>query len=194
MMSLQTWRKFSLLAGAGVLALLTGCAQVKLSPPTASIENTQLARSSITAPVAVADFTSSAQAKSDDKGLSIRSNTFFSPYDSSFAKYLQEALSVELRSAGLLDPASKTVIGGELTKSTVDAGASQGTGALGARFKVTRGGTAVYDKELVENDSWPSSFVGAIAIPDAVNHYTALYRKLVARLLADEAFKAAVKP
>lgn len=193
--SLRALRRGALLAGLGFALLMTGCAQVKMAPPVASIDNTQLARASGMAPVAVTSFApAAALPRSVDQALSIRSNTFYSPYDSSFAKYLQEALSVELRTAGLLDPESKTSIGGELTKSTVDAGASQGTATLGARFKVQRGGSTVYDKELVENDSWPSSFVGAVAIPDAINHYTALYRRLVARLLKDEAFTAAVKP
>lgn len=132
--------------------------------------------------------------KGMDESVNIRSNTFFSPYDSSFAKYLQQTLSVELKGAGLLDSTSRTVVGGKLTQSAVEAGASQGTASLGARFNVSRDGTTVYEKELIENDSWPSSFVGAVAIPDAINHYTALYRRLVARLFKDEAFKAAVKP
>lgn len=194
-MSLSKIRVLVLVVAAAGFALLTGCAQVKLAPPSASIENVQLAKSSGIGPVAVETFTPAAGVpKSVDQALSIRSNTFFSPYDSSFSKYLQEALSVELRSAGLLEPKSGTVIGGQLTKSTVEAGASQGTATLGARFKVSKGGNTLYDKELVENDSWESSFVGAIAIPAAVNHYTALYRRLVERLLKDEAFKTAVKP
>ena len=82
---------------------------------------------------------------------------------------------------------------GKLTQSAVEAGASQGTASLGARVEVHRGGKRVYDKELVENDSWPPSFGGAIAIPEATNRYTALYQRLVGRLFADEAFKQAIK-
>jgi hypothetical protein len=194
-MSSSLIRKFALAVAAATLVLLTGCAQVKLAEPSASIDNIQLAKSSGLAPVAVGAFVPAAGLpKSVDQSVSIRSNTFFSPYDSSFSKYLQQTLNVELKGAGLLESTSKTVIGGQLTKSTVEAGASQGAASLGARFNVSRDGNTVYEKELVENDNWPSSFVGAVAIPDAVNHYTALYRRLVARLFKDEAFRAAVKP
>lgn len=188
-------RAFALAVSASLLVLLTGCAQVKMAPPSASIENIQLARASGMGPVAVEKFSPAASlSKSDDKGLSIRSNTFYSPYDSSFSRYLEETLSAQLKGAGLLEPTSGTVIDGQLTRSAVDAGASQGSATLGARFKVKRGGDTVYDKELVESDTWASSFVGVVAIPDAINHYTALYRRLVERLFKDEAFVKVVKP
>ena len=182
----------ALLVGA---ALLTGCAQIKLGSPSASVDNIQRAKSAGMAPVAVGTF-ALAPGKSPalDTGIAVRSNTVSSPVQGSFAQYLKENLSVELRAAGLLDPASKTVISGLLTDSVLDAAMSQGKGSLGARFSVTRNGNKVYDKELKADSAWESSFVGAIAIPAAVNNYTALYRELVAKLLDDPAFRSAVKP
>ncbi|HEX6704020.1 MAG TPA: hypothetical protein VF169_04600 [Albitalea sp.] len=175
-------------------ALLTGCAQIKLGAPAASVDNIQRAKAAVTTPVAVGEF-KAPQGKDAalDAGLDLRSNTVSSPIQGSFAQYLKETLSVELRAAGLLDPASAAVISGALTGSQVDAGASKGLGSLGARFVVMRAGTKVYDKELRVQASWESSFVGAVAIPAAVNEYTALYRKLVAQLLDDPAFRAALK-
>ena len=188
--------QFPRVAGAfatACLAMLAGCAQVKLAEPTPSMGNIQLARQ--VGPVGVGNFSlADGLPKSLDQSVSIRSNTFFSPYDSSWARYLQETLKVELRGAGALDPASRTVISGQLTRSEVEAGSSEGTASLGARFKATRAGKTLYESELVVSDSWPSSFVGAVAIPDAINHYMSLYRQLVAKLLGDENFKAAIKP
>lgn len=172
-------------------ALLTGCAQLQMGAPVASVDNIGKAKS-IGAPVALGDFKPAAAVK-DDAGISMRTNTVTSPVQGSFAQYLKENLAVELRAAGLLDPASKTVIGGELTDSKVDSATAQGTGSLGARFVVTRTGAKVFDKELRVDATWESSFVGAVAIPAAINNYGALYRKLIAKLLDDDEFKRALK-
>ncbi len=194
MMHLKFMRALSLAVFALGLSLLTGCAQIKLGAPTPSAEGIQAAKASGMPATAVGDFTLSAGLpKSLDQGVDIRSNNFSSPLDNSLAKYLQETLSSELRAAGLLDPGSSTVISGQLTKSMVEAGMSQGAASLGARIKVARAGQTLFDKELVESDAWPSSFLGAVAIPEAANRYAALYRRLVARLLKDEEFRKAVK-
>lgn len=111
------------------------------------------------------------------------------PTGGSFSQYLRETLIVELKSAGLLNPASPAVITGFLTESEVDSGMSEGSGKVSARFVVTRSGSAVYDRELSVSSKWPSSFVGAVAIPAAINEYTALYRKLVGALLDDQKFQ-----
>jgi len=181
----------SLIAAA---SLLTGCAQIKLGAPVASVDNIQKAKSAGMAPVNVGEFSLAAgRDKALDAGVNLRTNTVSSPIGGSFAQYLKENLSVELRAAGLLDPASKTVITGQLTESSVDPASSQGKGSLGARFVVTREGRSVYDKELRATSTWESSFVGAVAIPAAINQYTALYRTLVGQLLDDPAFRTAVK-
>ena len=175
-------------------AALTGCAQIKLGTPMASVDNIQKAKAGGMVPVALGDF--SAPTGKDaalDAGINVRSNTVSSPVQGSFAQYLKENLSVELRAAGLLDPASKTVITGMLTDSQIDAAASQGRGSLGARFTVVRAGRQLYDRELRVQAVWESSFVGAVAIPAAVNEYSSLYRKLIGQLLDDPAFRAAVK-
>ena len=175
-------------------AALTGCARIPLGAPVASVDNIQKAKGLGMAPVALGEFKPDAakDAAKLDKTLSVRSNAVYSPLDESFAKYLQETLRVELQAAGLLDSASATSIRGDLTDSQLDAAIGQGTGSLAARFVVARGGRTLYDKELKVNATWDSSFIGAVAIPAAVNEYTALHRKLVATLLADPAFRTAV--
>lgn len=175
-------------------ALLTGCAQIPLGAPAVSVDNIQKAKAADMTPVAVGEFGLAAgKDKAMDAGISMRSNTISSPIQGSFAQYLKENLAVELRGAGLLDPASKTVISGKLTDSMADAASSQGKGSLGAQFTVMRDGRKVYDKELRVSSTWESSFVGAIAIPAAVNQYTTLYRTLIGKLLDDPDFRSAVK-
>lgn len=189
----STARRAATMLACVAAVLLMGCAQVKLGAPTPSVENIQKAKASPMEPVAMGDFKlAPGKSRALDLGVSIRSNTFYSPFDSSFAKYLGETLSAELRAAGLVDPVAKTTISGELTDSFVDAPASQGKGSLAARFVVQREGKTSFDKELKAASSWESSFVGAIAIPEAINQYVALYRALVGQLLDDPDFRKAV--
>ena len=127
-----------------------------------------------------------------DGPIDVRSNKVSAPTDRSFAKYLKETLSTELRAAGLLAEGAAIVIRGQLTDSTLEAGVGTGRGSVAARFIADRDGRTVFDKELRASGTWDSSFVGATAIPAAINEYTALHRKLVALLLDDAAFRTAV--
>lgn len=187
-------RRLPLLAAAAFLVLLTGCAQLRLGAPVAGIDNIQKAKSSGIAPVSLGAFTLAAGKPAGmDLSVTARTNSIFSPYDSSFAKYLKENLSADLRAAGLLEPGSTTVVEGQLTDSQLDAAVGQAKGSVAARFTVTRAGAKVYDRELRASASWESPFVGAYAVPAAVNEYALLYRKLVAALLDDPAFQGAAK-
>ena len=184
------------IAGASLLAaaaLMTGCAHQPMGAPVASTDNVQKARTASAAPMQVGNFARGpAMDAGTDTKISIRATTIFSPYKDSFALYLKETLATDLRAAGLLDPASPLKIDGFLIENKVDPAMSLGTGSLAARFVVTRAGSPVYDKELRVDATWESSFVGAVAIPAAINQYTALYRKLVGKLLDDPAFRRAV--
>lgn len=175
-----------------ISALGTGCAQITLGAPTASEANVRAARESGIAASQVGEFKLAAgKAKDVDGPLNLRSNTVASPFDGSMARYLQQTLDAELRAAGLFDANSKVVIAGELLESSVDPAMSEGKGRLAARFSVRRDGRMTFMKELAVDATWASSFVGAIAIPAAINEYTALHRKLVASLLADPDFRRA---
>lgn len=176
-------------------ALLVGCANVKLAEPSAAVENVQKAKTAGIAPVAVGTFKlAPGKDASLDQVVSIRSNRFYSPYDSSFSKYLAQTLTVDLRAAGLLATDSRRSIHGELTQSTVDASIGQGKGSLAGRFSVLDDGRKTYDKELKVEATWDSPFVGAVAVPAAINEYMALYHKIIAQLLDDPEFRKAVSP
>jgi len=184
-------RLAAIAAAAAVSMQLTGCANLTMSPPQATVENSTKLRTANMAPVAVAAFKSDAAQPDMDQGTTIRGNPL-KANNGSFSQYLADTLKVELQSAGLLDPASPTTISGTLTHSEVNGDIGTGSAALAARFIVTRGDVVKFDRELKATDSWESSFVGATAIPLAAGHYEGLYRKLVSQLLDDEAFRAAV--
>ena len=172
---------------------LTGCAQMAMTLPMASIQNTAKLRGGALTPAAVGSFKLDASKDSSlDKSVSIRTNHLSSPVEESFAQYLRETLRVELQSAGLLDPNASTVIAGTLTESAVDSPVGTGTASLAARFVVTRAAAVRYDRELRVHATWESHFLGVSAIPQAAGHYEALYRKLVAMLFDDTSFHRAL--
>jgi hypothetical protein len=180
-------------AAAVSLALLFGCTTV-MPPPIASGENSQALRAANLAPTNVGTFKlASGRPPLMDVELSggLRGGNIAAP-SGSYAQHLKEALRAELQSAGLLDPKSKYVIEGQLSDSKVDAAIGTGTARLAARFQVIREGQVLFDKELTVEDSWDSSFIGAVAIPLAIERYSATYRTLVAKLLSDSDFRRAL--
>jgi hypothetical protein len=183
------------LALAMLAALTTGCARVPMAPHQPSLDSLQVLRQVPMAPVGVGAFALAAgKDAAIDKSVTARAVTVFSPNQDSFAQYLREALIVELKSAGKLDESSATQVHGWLTTNELSAsGVTIGTGALGADFAVRRGGRELYRREIVERAEWKSSFIGVEAIPEAINQYDLLYRKLVVRLVSDPEFQAATK-
>jgi hypothetical protein len=126
-----------------------------------------------------------------DRSMSVRATTLVAP-TGSFAQHLQATLETELRAAGLLDKNSIASIEGLLTDCQLDSAMSQGTGRLASRIIVRRQGKTVYDKDVAVDAAWESSFVGAIAIPAAINEFTALFGKVVGKLLNDPDFRQAL--
>jgi hypothetical protein len=186
-------RLAAIAAAMSIAAQLTGCANVAMTPPQATPANAVKLRAANMAPLAVGSFRLDAsKSAGDDTSINMRgSNSVHAP-GGSFAQYLGDSLRAELQAAGLLDPASGTVVTGTLTKSELDAAIGTGTAKLGARFVVTRDKAVQYDRELVVDAQWESSFIGGVAIPMAANNYQGLYRKLVGALLDDAAFRSAV--
>lgn len=174
--------------------LATGCAQITMGTPQPSVDNIADLRQANLAQAWLGSFSlDTAQPPQMDKGHSLRgANSVQAPTSGSFAEYLKESLKVELAAAGLLNPQADAVISGILTDSQVDASINTGKGSIKARFRVTRGGAKRYEKELSVHSEWESSFVGAMAIPLAAQQYEGLYRKLVARLIADPDFRRAL--
>ncbi|WP_295640676.1 hypothetical protein [uncultured Methylibium sp.] len=174
----------------GLTLLAGGCAQMPLGAPVASLENIQRARVVALQPLALGSFGPAADQERALVDHSLRGSSIVPP-QGSFAAYLRQTLETELAAAGLLDPASTTVVSATLLASRVDAAVGEGRGMLAARFVHTRDGRTRYDRELQAEGRWPSSFVGVEALPAAFNGYALLHRELVGRLLADPDFRQA---
>lgn len=183
-------QRLALIAG---LAVLTGCASVKMPAPTPSAANAEKLRAAKLVPSQVGSFKLAAgKPAAMDTSLSGLRGSSISPTNGSFAGQLRDEIAAELGAAGLLDAKSRFVIEGQLTDSMVDAAMSTGKGRLAARIQVKRDGQTVFDKEIVAEATWESSFVGAIAIPAAINQYTALYKTLAGKLFDDADFRRAL--
>ena len=84
-----------------------------------------------------------------------------------------------------------------IEKKTVVVVAIVAVGEVGdscVRFVVKSKGETRYDKQVRQDAKWDSSFVGAIAIPDAINHYSEQFRLILLRLYRDPEFLKALRP
>lgn len=181
------------LALVALLAVLTGCASVTMPAAAPSAANAEKLRATKLAPAQMGSFKLAAGKPADmDTTLGGLRGSSVSPANGSFAGQLRDEIASELAAAGLLDPKSDIVIEGQLTDSMVDAGMSTGKGRLAAKIQVKRGGQTLFDKEIVAEATWESSFVGAIALPAAINQYGALYKTLAGKLFDDADFKRAL--
>lgn len=171
---------------------VSGCVTQTMTEHHPSLEVLQVLRNGNLPAMRVGDFTPAPTLPSSaDKSLGIRALTLVSPYDQSFAKYLQKSLETDLRLAGKFDSGSALVIDGQLTDSRVDSSIGTGTAVLSAQFELLKSGISVFKKELTTRAEWDSAFLGATAIPDAANQYTSLYDKLIVELVLDHDFQSA---
>jgi hypothetical protein len=189
-LSVQTFK----LASALLIGFaLVGCASVSLPEPTATASTVEKLRAAKLSPAAVGKFSLAAGKKPEmDQVLSGLRGSSVAASSGSFSQYLKDELLTELKAAGLYDAQSKVVIEAQLTDSAVDAGISKGTGRLAARFTVDKAGQRAFDKELAVDATWESSFIGAIALPAAINQYSSFYKSLIAKLFDDPEFRRAL--
>lgn len=131
---------------------------------------------------------------SNATSIGLRASSMISPVAPDYAAYLADALRQELQLAGKLDPNSGIEISGALVRNEVNAGGlSTNDATIAAQFVVKKAGTVRYDKVKEASATWESSFVGAVAIPRAQQQYPVVVQKLLATLVADTDFQAALK-
>lgn len=172
---------------------LVGCISVKMPEPSASIANLEKLRAANIVSAKTGSFKlATGKNPTMDRSVSGLRGSSVTPASGSFSEQLRTQLVAELKAASLYDDQSDTIIQAELTDSQVDAAIGTGTAKLSARFIIDQAEKRVYDKELTVESSWKSSFVGAIAIPEAINQYTALYASLIGKLFEDIDFKTAL--
>lgn len=174
------------------VVLAAGCSMT--APQySASLSNVQTLKDSGSNTAKVGHFDSSGDSGNANP-ISLRGSSLDSPYEKSYAKYLEEALTQELSLAGKLAPDARVEISGVLQKNDISIPAvGDGYGDLQARFIVKKGSATTYDKVKSIHDTWESSFVGAVAIPRAQEQYPKLVQKLLAELYADPEFLNAIK-
>jgi hypothetical protein len=185
---------FTFKAAAALLAvgLMHGCA---LQAPAYSpaVANVEAMKKSGMRTVALGSFTVQAGA-TGGSSIGLRGNPMSSPVGADYAAYLGEALRQELVLAGKLDPKSDTEIAGTLMKNDIAAaGINTNSGEIEARFVVRRAGAVRFDAVKRAESSWESSFVGGIAVPRAQQQYPVIVQQLLAKLLADPQFVAALQ-
>lgn len=174
-------------------AVLGACA-TQLPEPTLTFDNVQRLRAANAPALALGEFGPGPEVSEQrDRSVAFRADSLEPPAGGTFSGYLRGTIAAELAGAGKLDPNSPFVLSGLLTRSEVSTTGSASRATLGAQFRVTRAGVVVYEEEHVVSDEWPSQFLGAIAIPEAQNHYTGLYPRVFGALLADEEFRAAIR-
>ena len=183
-------RRAMTVGGLCAVALFSGCANVAMPSTQPTFENVSAAKKSLSAPVAVGSFALAKGLDPDvDRSVSVRgSNTLHAAAGETFSQHLRNVLMTELRAAGKLDEHASTTISAELMKSELSAGLDEGSGTLAAHFVASSSKGICFDKEITATDKWPSSFLAAVAVPEAFRHYEALYPQLAGKLLNDADF------
>ena len=131
-------------------------------------------------------------AESGEGSLTVRANPVRSP-SGSIPAHIQDAITEELRKAGLLDPQAQRQLKVLVVKNNLSAGMGTGEGQIAARFTLINGQNVVYDATKNVSSQWSSSFFGFIAIPNAVNAYNPMLRDLLKELYSDPQFIQALE-
>ena len=186
------FRPFILLALLAIFSCLGGCSLV--APKyTLSVNHVQTLRDAGPASVKVGAISAQGD-EAHDQSISLRGSAMHSPYGT-YARYLQEALTQELREANILDPNAQVEISAVVLKNDIHAaGFVTASADIEARFQVTRAGQTTFDKIKSAHLEWDSSFIGGIAIPRAQQHYPQVVSALLEQLYADREFLQALKP
>ncbi|MGS2721011.1 hypothetical protein [Paraglaciecola aestuariivivens] len=170
-----------------LVLLLSGCSIVA---PTyqVSIDNIQQIKQSKIEPVAVNEISSQKSLNSISlRGTQLKSNT------GTFGTYITNAIIEELKLAKAYNPLSNKIITGELVANDIDvAGFSTGTGVVAVKFVVTQDNVEIFQKTIQAENKFDSSFMGAVAIPNAQNSYSDLIQTLLNKLFSDPEFLSAV--
>ena len=121
--------------------------------------------------------------------ISLRAMNMTSPYGGSFSKYLEISLEEQLKQSSLYDNNSIIKISATLLKNDINInGFSIGEANLSAQFIVTINNTKEYQKIHKIYYEWDSSFIGQIAIENALNNYPIAMQKLINKFMQDKEF------
>ncbi|MCH5651836.1 hypothetical protein PSYCIT7_022095 [Pseudomonas syringae Cit 7] len=179
--------KVNLLLVAVLALLIQGCG-VTMTRYEPSFDNVQKLKQ--TPPLLPIRQTQVSAAAGQDS-LQVRGNPVTSP-SGSITQHIQDALTGELDRAGLIDPQSPRQLNVLVTQNELTAGMGTGTGTIAAHFTLINGAKVEYDATKQVSSQWNSSFLGAVAIPNAANAYNPLVRDLLKALYSDPLFTQAL--
>lgn len=118
--------------------------------------------------------------------ISLRAATMLSSYGNSYSDYISDSLKQQLSQNNLYNPNSDIMIKTKLLKNNADIwGFSIGSYDLVVNFKIFKNDVILYDKNIENKHSFPSHFVGNIAIENAINNYPIAVQKVIAKFLID---------
>lgn len=125
--------------------------------------------------------------KEKDETIGLRAVNMTSPYGGSFSKYLEISLEEQLKQALIYNIQSDIKISAILLKNDVSiSGFSIGEANLSANFIVINKNKKIYEKEHSIHHEWTSSFIGQIAIENAIENYPIAMQKLIDSFLLDK--------
>jgi hypothetical protein len=186
---IQALSRFLLIAG---LLTLAGCATTPAPVYQPSVANTEMLLKQPKTSLGVATFNAASDV--DDARLGIRGSSLTSASNGKFSAYLHDATVTELKTAGRWDPNARLQISGTLERNHLDGGSIKtGSAELGAHFVITKDGQKIYDKSLSVQHQWESSFIGAIAIPAAMQNYVTTVQLLLGKFFSDPDFISATQ-
>ena len=160
---------------------------------TPSVDNVERLKKTSSSEVKVGTFATKPGMQSAD-AISLRASSMVSPVGKNYGDYLAAALRSELELAKLHAPNSPVEVSGTLLHNNINAGGIQtNDGQLAAQFVVKKGEEVRYDKVKKITRQWEGAFAGAVAIPQAANHYPLMVQDLLGALFADPDFFASLK-
>lgn len=176
-----------LLALLVLAAATTGCVTQPVGSFQPSFERVGQLKAAGSQPVAVDAVTGG-----PDR-LSVRGNGAISPVGKNFGDYLKAALEAELGKAERLSAASNIKLRANIIETDINAaGASTANATLTALVTVDKAAQQIYSKQFSARHEWESSFVGAVAIPRAIQAYPGVVEAFLNQLYADPEFKRAL--
>ncbi|WP_321777166.1 hypothetical protein [Sulfurimonas sp.] len=129
-----------------------------------------------------------------DETIGLRAVNMTSPYGGSFSKYLEKSLEEQLKQASIYDKQSNIKISAILLKNDVSISSfSIGEADLTANFIVMNKDRKIYEEEHTIHHEWESSFLGQIAIENALENYPIAMQKLIDSFLLDKDLIEVVK-
>lgn len=171
-----------------MLAVLSLSACTSIAPPyRPSLVNAQQLKK-LSQPLALGEFKAE---KPELEQLSIRASSLEAK-EGSYSAYLKDAIKSELLLASMLGSVGDAeliaiLLENELNTSSI----VTGEGKISAQFIVKNNQKITYNKVLKATTTFPSSFSGAHAIPNAINAYPELVQRLLESLYSDKDFATA---